>query len=197
MAAVPRVRNDAALAQPLTASLRASASPRENVPSELPYLRLIYTYVETPIGAILIAGDETAIVEIHFAGAEPQPDWTRHPAALREAANQLRAYFAGERQTFDLPLAPRGTEFQQSVWSALQKIPYGETTTYSTIAERIGRPAAIRAVGAANGANPIPIVIPCHRVIGASGSLTGFGGGLDVKRQLLAMEARVAGQTLF
>jgi methylated-DNA-[protein]-cysteine S-methyltransferase len=98
---------------------------------ELGYLRLIYTYVDTPIGAILIAGDETAIVEIHFAGAEPQPDWTRHPAALREAANQLRAYFAGERQTFDLPLAPRGTEFQQSVWAALQKIPYGETTTYS------------------------------------------------------------------
>jgi methylated-DNA-[protein]-cysteine S-methyltransferase len=158
---------------------------------------LIYTYVDTPIGSILIVGDETAIVEIHFAGAEPESDWTRHPAALREAANQLRAYFAGERQTFDLPLAPRGTEFQQSVWSALQKIPYGETTTYSTIAERIGRPAAVRAVGAANGANPIPIVIPCHRVIGASGSLTGFGGGLDVKRQLLAMEARVAGQTLF
>ena len=90
---------------------------------------MIYTYVETPIGAILIAGDETAIVEIHFAGAEPEPDWTHHPAALREAANQLRAYFAGERQTFDLPLAPRGTEFQQSVWSALQQIPYGETTT--------------------------------------------------------------------
>ena len=158
---------------------------------------MIYTYVETPIGAILIAGDENTIIEIHFAGAEPEPDWTHHPAALREAANQLRAYFAGELQTFDLPLAPRGTEFQQCVWSALQQIPYGETTTYSTIAERIGRPAAIRAVGAANGANPIPIVIPCHRVIGASGSLTGFGGGLDVKRQLLAMEARVAGQTLF
>jgi len=158
---------------------------------------LIYTYVDTPIGSILIAGDETAIVEIHFAGAEPQPDWTRHPAALREAANQLRAYFAGERQTFDLPLAPRGTEFQQSVWSALQKIPYGETTTYSTIAERIGRPAAIRAVGAANGANPIPIVIPCHRVIGASGGLTGFGGGLPVKRWLLDHEARLAGKRLF
>ena len=158
---------------------------------------LLYTYVDTPIGAILIAGDENAIVEIHFAGAKPQPDWTRHPVALREAANQLRAYFAGERTTFDLPLAPRGTEFQQSVWNALQQIPYGETTTYSKIAERIGRPTAVRAVGAANGANPIPIVIPCHRVIGASGSLTGFGGGLDVKRQLLAMEARVAGQTLF
>jgi methylated-DNA-[protein]-cysteine S-methyltransferase len=158
---------------------------------------LRYTYVDTPIGAILVARDENTIIEIHFAGAEPKSDWTRDDDALREAAAQLRAYFAGERTTFDLPLAPRGTEFQQSVWDALQRIPYGETTTYSTIAERIGRPAAIRAVGAANGANPIPIVIPCHRVIGASGSLTGFGGGIDVKRQLLALEARVAGQTLF
>jgi methylated-DNA-[protein]-cysteine S-methyltransferase len=158
---------------------------------------LRYTFADTPIGAILIAGDGEAIVEIHFAGAKPKPDWIRDDDALREAANQLRAYFAGDRRDFDLPLAPRGTDFQQSVWSALQQIPYGETTTYSTIAERIGRPAAIRAVGAANGANPIPIVIPCHRVIGANGSMTGFGGGIDVKRQLLALEARVAGQTLF
>jgi methylated-DNA-[protein]-cysteine S-methyltransferase len=158
---------------------------------------LRYTFAETPIGAILIAGDGEAIVEIHFAGANPRPDWIRDDDALREAANQLHAYFAGERSGFDLRLAPRGTDFQQSVWSALQQIPYGETTTYSTIAERIGRPAAIRAVGAANGANPIPIVIPCHRVIGANGSMTGFGGGIDVKRRLLALEARVAGQTLF
>lgn len=158
---------------------------------------LHYTYVDTPIGAILVAGDEKSVVEIHFAGAEPEPEWIRDDDALREAADQLRDYFAGKRKAFDLPLAPRGTEFQQSVWRALLDIPYGETTTYSTIAERIGRPAAVRAVGAANGANPIPIVIPCHRVIGASGSLTGFGGGLDVKRQLLALEARVAGQTLF
>jgi methylated-DNA-[protein]-cysteine S-methyltransferase len=158
---------------------------------------LRYTFTETPIGAILIAGDGEAIVETYFAGAKPKPDWIRDDDALREAANQLQAYFAGERRDFDLPLAPRGTEFQQSVWSALQQIPYGETTTYSTIAERIGRPAAIRAVGAANGANPIPIVIPCHRVIGSNGSMTGFGGGIDVKRKLLALEARVAGQTLF
>ncbi len=156
-----------------------------------------YTYVDTPIGAILVAGDENAIVEIHFAGAEPKPDWTRDDAALREAANQLRAYFAGERQTFDLPLSPRGTQFQQSVWSALQQISYGETTTYSAIAYRIGKPAAVRAVGAANGANPIPIVIPCHRVIGASGAMTGFGGGIDVKRKLLGLEARVVARTLF
>ncbi len=158
---------------------------------------LIYTYVETVIGAILVASDAKAIVETHFAGAGPKPDWIRDDHALREAADQLRAYFAGELQTFALPLAPQGTEFQQSVWRALQQIPYGETTTYSTIANRIGRPAAIRAVGAANGANPIPIVIPCHRVIGSNGSMTGFGGGIDVKRKLLALEARVAGQTLF
>jgi methylated-DNA-[protein]-cysteine S-methyltransferase len=158
---------------------------------------VIYTYVDTPIGAILVAGDGSAIVETYFAGARPKADWIRDDEGLREAADQLRRYFAGELCAFDLPLAPHGTEFQQAVWSALQQIPYGQTTTYSTIAERIGRPAAVRAVGAANGANPIPIVIPCHRVIGANGSLTGFGGGLDVKRQLLALEARVAGRTLF
>ena len=158
---------------------------------------LKYTYVNTPIGAIMVVGVDDAIVETYFAGAKPKADWIRDDDALRNAADQLLAYFSGERCAFDLRLAPRGTEFQQAVWSALQEIPYGQTTTYSTIAERIGRPAAIRAVGAANGANPIPIVIPCHRVIGANGSLTGFGGGIDVKRQLLALEARVAGQTLF
>src|SRR5213075_306528 len=110
---------------------------------------------------------------------------------------QLRSYFAGKRRAFDFPLTPRGTEFQLSVWTALRQIPYGETTTYGEIARTIERPDAVRAVGAANGANPIPIVIPCHRVIGSTGSLTGFGGGLPVKRQLLALEARVAGQTLF
>jgi methylated-DNA-[protein]-cysteine S-methyltransferase len=156
-----------------------------------PLLR--YTYVDTPIGAILIAGDSESIVAIHFAGAKPKPDWIRDDDAFPEACGQLRAYFAGEMQTFSLPLAPQGTEFQMSVWRALQQIPYGETTTYSTIANRIGRPAAIRAVGAANGANPIPIVIPCHRVIGSNGSMTGFGGGIDVKRKLLALEARVGG----
>lgn len=158
---------------------------------------LRYTYVDTPIGAILVAGDDNAIVEIQFAGAEPKPEWIRDDAALAGAASQLGAYFAGELCAFDLPLAPRGTNFQQSVWRALRAIPYGETTTYAKIAERIGKPRAVRAVGAANGANPIPIVIPCHRVIGSSGSMTGFGGGIDVKRQLLALEARVAGRTLF
>lgn len=158
---------------------------------------MIYTYAESPIGALLVAGDGNAIIETHFAGAEPTPEWVRDDEGLRDAVDQLRDYFAGERTAFELPLAPRGTEFQQSVWRALLAIPYGETTTYSAIACKIGKPSAVRAVGAANGANPIPIVIPCHRVIGASGSLTGFGGGIDVKRRLLALEARVAKRTLF
>ncbi|HXA19434.1 MAG TPA: methylated-DNA--[protein]-cysteine S-methyltransferase [Thermoanaerobaculia bacterium] len=158
---------------------------------------LKYSYVDTPVGAILIAGDGASVIETYFAGAKPKPDWIRDDEAFTEASTQLRAYFAGDLKAFHLPLAPRGTEFQQSVWSALLEIPYGQTTTYSAIAEKISRPAAVRAVGAANGANPIPIIIPCHRVIGANGSLTGFGGGLDVKRRLLMLEARGAGQTLF
>ena len=158
---------------------------------------MIFTYVDTSIGALLVAGDDNAVIEIHFAGATPEPEWIRDDAALDDATSQLRAYFAGDRCAFELLLAPRGTEFQQSVWRALRQIPYGETTTYAKIAEQIGRPSAVRAVGAANGANPIPIVIPCHRVIGSSGSMTGFGGGIDVKRQLLALEARKAGRTLF
>jgi methylated-DNA-[protein]-cysteine S-methyltransferase len=159
---------------------------------------LRYGHVETPIGELLVAvDDDDAIAEIHFAGAIPKDDWTRDDAALKHASVQLRSYFAGKRRAFDLPLAPRGTEFQRAVWDALRRIPYGETTTYTDIAQRIGRPAAVRAVGAANGANPIPIVIPCHRVIGASGGLTGFGGGLPTKRWLLDHEARVAGHRLF
>ncbi len=103
---------------------------------------------------------------------------------------QLREYFAGKRADFDLPLAPEGTEFQRSVWRNLQDIPYGETISYGELAKRVGNPKASRAVGAANGQNPIPIVIPCHRVIGANGKLTGFGGGLPTKEALLALETR-------
>lgn len=158
---------------------------------------LNYTMVETPIGEILVAGDDDAIHVIHFAPAEPHDDWTRNDASLKYASVQLRSYFAGKRRDFDFPLSPRGTEFQLAVWNALREIPYGETTTYGTLAKTIGRPDAVRAVGAANGANPIPIVIPCHRVIGSTGSLTGFGGGLPVKRWLLDHEARVAGVRLF
>jgi len=158
---------------------------------------LNYTMVETPIGEILVAGDDDAVHVIHFAPATPHDDWTRNDASLKYASVQLRSYFAGKRREFDFPLSPRGTEFQLAVWNALREIPYGETTTYGTLAKTIGRPDAVRAVGAANGANPIPIVIPCHRVIGSTGSLTGFGGGLPVKRWLLDHEARIAGIRLF
>ena len=114
---------------------------------------------------------------------------TRADAIEREAESQLRAYFAGELTRFDLPLSPRGTEFQRRVWDAVARVPYGTTTTYSAVAATLGRPSACRAVGAANGRNPLPIVVPCHRVVGASGALTGYGGGLERKRALLDLEA--------
>lgn len=167
----------------------------DSVAVALPALN--YTFVDTPIGAILVAGEGEVVHEIHFAGATPKDEWTRDDDALHVASVQLRSYFAGKRRDFDLQLAPHGTEFQLAVWNELQRIPYGDVTTYSALAQTIGRPNAVRAVGAANGANPIPIVIPCHRVIGASGSLTGFGGGLPVKRWLLDLEARVSGRRLF
>jgi methylated-DNA-[protein]-cysteine S-methyltransferase len=126
----------------------------------------------------------------------PGRDWRRDPAALREPAEQLQAYFAGELRAFDLPLAPHGTPFQREVWSALREIPYGSTISYAELAAAVGRPDAARAVGAANGRNPIAVVIPCHRVIGASGALTGYGGGLGRKRLLLDLEAGQRSWTL-
>ncbi len=154
-----------------------------------------YCYVDSPIGKLLIAGDGDTIRRIDFAKngkpSRPEADWqesSRGPVA--QAARQLREYFAGSRTDFDLPLAPEGTEFQRNVWQRLQEIPYGETISYGELARRVGNPKASRAVGAANGQNPIPIVIPCHRVIGANGKLTGFGGGLPTKEALLALEAR-------
>ncbi len=144
------------------------------------------SYMKTPVGELTIVENDGTIVEIYFGRQDV--DGTLQPAN-REVHRQLEEYFAGERKTFDLPLAPRGTAFQLSVWNALQQIAYGETRSYADIARVIGRPSAVRAVGAANGANRIPIVIPCHRVIGSSGSLTGFGGGIDMKRRLLDFEA--------
>jgi methylated-DNA-[protein]-cysteine S-methyltransferase len=108
---------------------------------------------------------------------------------LLDAAHQLRAYFAGELREFELPLSPRGTAFQRQVWAAVSAVPYGSTATYSEIAAAVGRPSAFRAVGAANGSNPLPLIVPCHRIIGAAGALTGYGGGLDRKRSLLDLEA--------
>ncbi|HZQ19829.1 MAG TPA: methylated-DNA--[protein]-cysteine S-methyltransferase [Terriglobales bacterium] len=154
----------------------------------------VFTRIESPLGALLLASDEKGLREINFMdGCHPacrKPEWQENAAALKATIRQLRAYFAGELKDFDLPLAPQGTEFQQNVWAELCKIPYGETISYGELARRIGNPNASRAVGLANGSNPIPIIIPCHRVIGSNGKLTGYGGGLPTKEKLLALEKR-------
>jgi methylated-DNA-[protein]-cysteine S-methyltransferase len=146
--------------------------------------------VPSPLGPITLAGDDvlTRLVMDHQAHAPDRSTWADDPSAFGEAAAQLRAYFAGELREFDVEMRLEGTEFQLEVWSALRTIPYGETRSYGWLAERVGRPGASRAVGAANGRNPIGIIVPCHRVIGADGSLTGYGGGLDRKRLLLELE---------
>jgi methylated-DNA-[protein]-cysteine S-methyltransferase len=152
------------------------------------------TQVNSPVGPLLLAGNERGLREVRFVeGRRPRPaspDWKQDAAPFAEAIRQLRAYFAGERKDFDLPLVVEGTDFQLRVWESLRTIPYGQTVSYLQLAERIGNPKAVRAVGLANGANPIPIIIPCHRVIGSNGSLTGFGGGLPTKQKLLALESR-------
>ena len=151
-----------------------------------------YTLFDTPLGDLLLASDNNALVGVWFADTErPETgEWQRDNGAFGEVTAQLRAYFAGELTEFSLELAPRGTPFQHRVWDALQRVPYGTTTTYGKLAEGLGDPRATRAVGLANGRNPIPIVIPCHRVIGADGSLTGYGGGMQRKQWLLAHEGR-------
>lgn len=151
------------------------------------------TTVDSPVGPLLLTSDGTALTRVLFA-AEPDPSWSTDPCpVLERAATQLDEYFRGERTDFDLPLAPEGTTFQITVWQALRDIPYAETVSYGQLATRVGNPRASRAVGLANGRNPISIVVPCHRVIGADGSLTGYGGGLDRKRTLLDLERRTSG----
>jgi methylated-DNA-[protein]-cysteine S-methyltransferase len=154
-----------------------------------------YQYMETPIGKLLLAGDGEKLTLLGFPtgsmARRHESDWKQDPAPFADVRQQLEQYFAGQRQQFDLPLAPQGTDFQQRVWGALQEIPFGETWSYGQLARHIGKPKASRAVGAANGLNPIPVIIPCHRVIGASGKLTGFGGGLETKRYLLDLESEV------
>ncbi|HET6806770.1 MAG TPA: methylated-DNA--[protein]-cysteine S-methyltransferase [Frateuria sp.] len=160
-----------------------------------------YDNLPTPIGRLRLVADEHGLREIWFETGrhrrEPAASWVHAPPALAFARVQLEEYFAGTRQVFELPLHPRGTPFQLAVWRELARIPYGATVSYGELARRIGQPTAVRAVGAANGRNPLPIVLPCHRVIGANGSLTGFGGGLPTKRFLLAMEENVARGDLF
>lgn len=151
-----------------------------------------YTCLDTPIGVLLLAGEGGALKEIRFPrngrAASPEDGWRESRAELASPVRQLTEYFTGERQEFDLRLEPGGTEFQRAVWQEVARIPFGETRSYGDIARSIGKPSACRAVGAANGRNPIPIVVPCHRVIGSDRRLTGFGGGLGVKEALLALE---------
>jgi methylated-DNA-[protein]-cysteine S-methyltransferase len=152
--------------------------------------------IDSPIGRLLLAGEGDGLIQLGFQCGprplRPADSWIADAAPFEAPIAQLTEYFAGRRRAFDLRLAPRGTEFQRRVWRALTDIPYGKTISYGELARRIGRPGASRAVGLANGANPLPIVVPCHRVIGADGTLTGFGGGLPIKRKLLALEAAAA-----
>lgn len=151
-----------------------------------------YTLMPSPVGRLLLAGNEHSLVWLSFTmgsrARAPEPGWQQDGAPFRHCIEQLESYFAGERKHFDLTLAPQGTPFQLKVWNALTGIPYGTTISYGELARRTGNPNASRAVGLANGANPIAIIVPCHRVIGASGKLTGFGGGLDIKQRLLDLE---------
>lgn len=153
-----------------------------------------YCTYQSPIGRLLLVGCDGVLEKLHFANSSTQNniagDWQYDEQCFVEVLRQLSEYFAGKRQGFDLKIAPRGTAFQERVWQELRKIPFGGTASYGEIAERIGNSKASRAVGMANGKNPIPIIVPCHRVIGKDGSLTGFGGGLDVKKQLLALEKK-------
>ncbi len=154
--------------------------------------QLYWHEIDSPVGRLLLAGDGKSLIQVCFQSGprplRPADGWIEDAAPFDATISQLAAYFAGERRGFDLPLAPRGTEFQRRVWRALTEIPYGRTISYGELARRIGNASASRAVGLANGANPLPIIVPCHRVIGADGSLTGFGGGLPIKRKLLALE---------
>jgi methylated-DNA-[protein]-cysteine S-methyltransferase len=161
----------------------------------------LFTYVPSPIGALLLTGVQSVgglvLTRLHFTSGKKargaSSAWRERKAAFAEAREQLEQYFAGERKAFDIELAPRSTEFQGRVLDALAKIPYGEVRSYAEVAQAIGSPKSVRAVGTANGNNPIAIIIPCHRVIGSDGSLTGFGGGLEAKRYLLDLEQRHSG----
>jgi methylated-DNA-[protein]-cysteine S-methyltransferase len=159
---------------------------------------IFWQEIDSPVGCLLLAGTADALTRLQFQAGphpvRPPVEWQRESAPFTRVITQLQEYFAGTRRHFDVPLAPRGTSFQLTVWRALSGIPYGQTVSYGELARSIGSGGGARAVGLANGANPLPIIVPCHRVIGADGSLTGFGGGLAVKHALLSLEgaARVA-----
>lgn len=155
-------------------------------------MQIRYDFCDSAHGPLLVAIDARGLRFVEFVRGErpivPAPEWLQDPQALAPYLAQFEAYFTGQLQRFDLPLAARGTDFQQAVWGALCDIPYGETVSYLDIASAIGNPKAVRAVGAANGQNPLSIIVPCHRVIGRSGKLIGYGGGLPIKQWLLALE---------
>jgi methylated-DNA-[protein]-cysteine S-methyltransferase len=155
--------------------------------------KLLYTTLDSPIGELLLLGDGEALHGLYMQdGRKPtqlSPSWELTPTVFADVIEQLSAYFAGRRTSFDVPLAMRGSSFQLQVWRALQDIAYGETISYGELGRRIGQPSAARAVGMANGCNPVSIIVPCHRVIGANGTLTGYGGGIERKRLLLDLEA--------
>lgn len=156
-------------------------------------MTMIYTTIDSPIGTLLLCGSEDRLSGLSMLdGPRPRriaPEWRRDTSGFERTRAQLEEYFAGARQEFDVPLALHGTEFEQRVWRHLRSIPYGETRSYGELARRLGDPALARAVGVANARNPVAVIVPCHRVVGADGSLTGFGGGLERKRALLDLEA--------
>jgi methylated-DNA-[protein]-cysteine S-methyltransferase len=166
----------------------ASSDPSRGGASDV----LLYTTIDSPIGELLLLGDGHTLHGLYMQGGRKPiavaPAWERAEAPFAALATQLEEYFAGRRETFDVSLQMHGTPFERRVWSALREIPYGETTSYGELASRIGQPTGARAVGLANGRNPIAVIVPCHRVIGADGSLTGYGGGLERKRILLELE---------
>ena len=148
-----------------------------------------YSEIESPVGRLLLSGEPGCLRVLSFGG-QPKETWREDPTPFQQVIEQLRAYFEGELHEFSVALDPEGTPFQTRVWRELERIPYGETISYGQLAERIGNPKASRAVGLANGSNPIPIIVPCHRVIGSNGKLTGYGGGLPIKEKLLALVRR-------
>lgn len=164
----------------------------------------LHTVIDSPVGPLTLVAADDALVGLSMSEQRhaPAPGWFGEPSdgtdsePLAQASRQLREYFDGERTEFDIPLSLEGTEFQRRVWTALREISYGETISYGQLADQIGQPSASRAVGLANGRNPVGIIVPCHRVVGSDGSLTGYGGGIERKRYLISHEQRVSGQTL-
>jgi methylated-DNA-[protein]-cysteine S-methyltransferase len=172
----------------------STATLEQKTANDMAKRQTLYTRLDSPLGELLLTGDGNRLQGLYMqAGktrAATSKDWREEPEAFATVARQLEEYFRGERTSFDeLALDPKGTPFQERVWAELRRIPYGETISYGELARRLDQPSAFRAVGLANGRNPIAVVIPCHRVIGADGSLTGFGGGLPNKRLLLELEA--------